>query len=105
MAIGKALAVAGKWDAHITALVDGGHIKFFSIRTLKSYMTDGRVDVITSVERRRRWSVTEKERLVVAAQEPGAGLSAIHHLGRRCYQYSAVNIRMGKCGFDPKRVQ
>jgi 2-polyprenyl-6-hydroxyphenyl methylase/3-demethylubiquinone-9 3-methyltransferase len=29
-----ALAVAGKWDDHLTALWDGGHIKFFSERTL-----------------------------------------------------------------------
>lgn len=29
-----ALAVAGKFDTHFTALWDGGHIKFFSVRTL-----------------------------------------------------------------------
>ena len=29
-----ALAIAGKMDSHFTALWDGGHIKFFSIRTL-----------------------------------------------------------------------
>ena len=29
-----ALAVAGKWDDHLTALWDGGHVKFFSIKTL-----------------------------------------------------------------------
>jgi transposase-like protein len=30
------------------------------------------VEVITSVERRRRWSRAEKERIVAAAMEPGA---------------------------------
>lgn len=40
-------------------------------------MTNGRVEVITSVERRRRWSLAEKERLVAATLEPGASISAI----------------------------
>jgi transposase len=35
------------------------------------------VEVITSVERRRRWSRAEKERLVAAAIEPGAVASEI----------------------------
>ncbi len=29
-----AMALAGKWDFHLTALWDGGHIKFFSMDTL-----------------------------------------------------------------------
>jgi len=40
-------------------------------------MTHGRVEVITSVERRRRWSAAEKQRLVAASLEPGASVSAI----------------------------
>jgi len=40
-------------------------------------MTNGRVEVITSVERRRRWSTAEKQRLVAATLEPGASVSAI----------------------------
>ena len=40
-------------------------------------MTIERVEVITSVERRRRWSQTEKERLVAASLEPGASVSSI----------------------------
>jgi transposase len=40
-------------------------------------MTNGRVEVITSVERRRRWSVAEKRRLVAATLEPGASVSAV----------------------------
>jgi transposase len=34
-------------------------------------------EVITSVQRRRRWSVAEKERLVAASLEPGTGVSAV----------------------------
>ena len=40
-------------------------------------MTNGRVEVITSVERRRRWSAAEKERLVAASLQPGASVSAV----------------------------
>ena len=32
------------------------------------------VEVITSVQRRRRWSRAEKERMVAATMEPGEGL-------------------------------
>jgi transposase len=35
-------------------------------------MTKTQVEVITSVQRRRRWSRAEKERIVAAAIEPGA---------------------------------
>ena len=35
------------------------------------------VEVITSVERRRRWSAAEKERLVAASLEAGASVSAV----------------------------
>ena len=40
-------------------------------------MTLPRVEVITSVERRRRWSLEEKERLVAASFEPGVTASEI----------------------------
>ena len=35
-----ALAIAGKWDDHLNPLWDGGHIKFFSPRTLTMLLTD-----------------------------------------------------------------
>ena len=35
------------------------------------------VEVITSVERRQRWSRAEKERIVAAALEPGAVASEV----------------------------
>jgi transposase len=40
-------------------------------------MTSGRVEVITSVQRRRRWSGAEKQRIVSEALEPGAVASAV----------------------------
>jgi transposase len=40
-------------------------------------MTKAQVEVITSVQRRRRWSQAEKERIVAAAMEPGAVASEV----------------------------
>jgi transposase len=40
-------------------------------------MSKAAIEVITSVQRRRRWSTAEKERLVAASLEPGAGVSAV----------------------------
>jgi transposase len=40
-------------------------------------MTKTQVEVITSVQRRRSWSRTEKERIVAAALEPGAVASEV----------------------------
>lgn len=42
-------------------------------------MTKHQIEVITSVERRRRWSREEKERLVAATLESGASVSEIAH--------------------------
>src|SRR5262245_29677366 len=39
-------------------------------------MSNTAIEVITSVQRRRRWSAAEKERLVAASLEPGSGVSA-----------------------------
>jgi len=39
--------------------------------------TMSRIEVITSVERRRRWSAAEKARLVAAMDEPGAVVTEI----------------------------
>jgi len=36
-----------------------------------------RIEVITSVERRRRWSAAEKSRLIAALGEPGASASEV----------------------------
>jgi transposase len=40
-------------------------------------MTNARVEVITSVQRRRRWSGVEKQRIVAASLAPGAVASAV----------------------------
>jgi transposase len=40
-------------------------------------MMMSRVEVITSVQRRRRWSRAEKERLVAATLEPGVTVSEV----------------------------
>jgi transposase len=40
-------------------------------------MTETQVEVIPSLQRRRRWSKAEKERIVAAAMEPGAVVSAV----------------------------
>jgi len=40
-------------------------------------MTLSRVEVITSVERRRRWSREDKERLVAASFDPGVSSSEV----------------------------
>jgi transposase len=40
-------------------------------------MTKSQVEVITSVQRRRRWPRAEKERIVAAAMEPGAIASEV----------------------------
>jgi len=40
-------------------------------------MSNPAIEVITSVQRRRRWSTAEKERLVAASLEPGVGVSAV----------------------------
>lgn len=40
-------------------------------------MATERVEVITRVERRRRWAVADKLRLVAATREPGATVAAV----------------------------
>jgi hypothetical protein len=35
-----ALAVAGKWNDHLDPLWDGGHIKFFSVATLRGLLAE-----------------------------------------------------------------
>jgi transposase len=40
-------------------------------------MTKSQIEVIASVQRRRRWSRAEKERIVAAAIEPGAVASEV----------------------------
>lgn len=71
-------------------------------------MTNGRVEVITSVERRRRWSVAEKQRLVAATLEPGASVSAIAREAEiqpgQLYGWRRQLRQQAQVGFAPVRV-
>ena len=42
-----ALAISGKLDAHFTALWDGGHIKFWSRRTLTALLQEAGFQVVS----------------------------------------------------------
>jgi transposase len=71
-------------------------------------MTNGRVEVITSVERRRRWSSAKKQQLVVATLEPGASVSAIAreagiHPGQ-LYGWRRQLRAQAQLGFAPVQV-
>jgi transposase len=71
-------------------------------------MTNGRVEVITSVERRRRWSEAEKERLVTATLEPGASVTAIAHEAGiqpgQLYGWRRQARAQAAIGFAPVRI-
>ena len=40
-------------------------------------MADGTIEIITGRERRRRWSIAEKQRIVAESQEPGVCVTAV----------------------------
>ena len=80
-------------------------------------MTMDRIEVITSVERRRRWSAAEKARLVAAMDEPGAVVTEIarkaevnpsllyrwrRDLGRRTPRF--VPVRVASDASDEERA-
>lgn len=71
-------------------------------------MTNGRIEVITSVERRRRLSAAQKQRLVAATLEPGASVSAIaREAGIQPGQLYGWRRQLGarpQIGFAPVRV-
>ncbi len=71
-------------------------------------MTIERVEVITSVQRRRRWSATEKQQLVSATLEPGASVSGVArqagiHPGQLYGWRRQLRARAG-IGFAPVRI-
>jgi transposase len=55
-------------------------------------MTKNQVEVITSVQRRRRWAISEKERIVAEALAPGAMVSEVAR--------AAVWLATGHTDFD-----
>jgi 2-polyprenyl-3-methyl-5-hydroxy-6-metoxy-1,4-benzoquinol methylase len=65
-----ALAVSGKMDDHFTVLWDGGHIKFFSRRTLEALLEEQRFEV-TAFAGAGRWPYLWKS-MVLTAQIAGA---------------------------------
>src|SRR6202044_1526593 len=48
-----------------------------SLRSGERWMPDGTVEIITGKERRRRWSLEEKLRIVAEAAEPGARITEV----------------------------
>src|SRR3984893_17971638 len=71
-------------------------------------MTKGRVEVITSVERRRRFSSAEKQQLVSASLEPRASVSAVAreagiHPGQLYGWRRQLGVRP-RIGFAPVRI-
>jgi transposase len=73
-------------------------------------MTKTQVEVITSVQRRRRWSRAEKERIVAAAMEPGAVASevaraaGIHVSQLFRWRHELCDAATGAPGFSPVAV-
>jgi transposase len=73
-------------------------------------MAKTQVEVITSVERRRRWSSAEKERLVAASLEPGAVVSALAREAglhpSQLYQWrrQLCARQEASAGFSPVRI-
>jgi len=60
-----ALALSGRLDAHFTVLWDGGHIKFFSRRTLEQMLREQGF-VATDFAGAGRWPYLWKSMLVKA---------------------------------------
>ena len=73
-------------------------------------MTNGAVEVITSVQRRRRWSRAEKERIVAAALAPGAVASevaraaGIHTSQLFRWRQQLCSRAGGAAGFSPVAI-
>lgn len=63
-----ALALAGKMDAHFTALWDHGHIKFWSVATLKRLLSEAGLRVV-EVHRIGRFAPLAKS-MVLVAEKP-----------------------------------
>lgn len=65
-----ALSLAGKWDHHHTALWYGGHIKFWSRRTLTALLDDNGFDVV-AFHGVGRLPYLWKSMVLVARRRPG----------------------------------
>lgn len=76
-------------------------------------MLNGRVEVLSGRERRRRWGVEEKRRIVAEAEEPGACVRAVaarHDVYPSLLHYWRRQVREGRLAvpapvsFVPVRV-
>ena len=71
-------------------------------------MTSRQIEVITSVQRRRRWSSAEKQRLVAATLEPGASVTSIAREAGiypgQLYGWRRQQRAQPQLGFAPVRV-
>lgn len=65
-----ALAATGKMDAHFWALWDGGHIKFWSIRTLTTLLHEQGFDIVR-FDRVGRIPPLAKSMIAIARRPPG----------------------------------
>lgn len=66
---------------------------------------DGVVEVITGQERRRRWSVTEKLRIVAQTKEPGAGVRVVAATSPVNPQVGATRAVFAMRGFMGKKTR
>jgi 2-polyprenyl-3-methyl-5-hydroxy-6-metoxy-1,4-benzoquinol methylase len=64
-----AIAVIGGFDRHFTALWDGGHIKFWSPRTLQLLLSSHGLQT-ESVDRVGRWLPAFAKSMIVVARPP-----------------------------------
>jgi transposase-like protein len=58
----------------------------------------GRMEIITGVERRRRWSAAEKLRIVAETEQPGAGIAEVarrHEVSRGLLWNWRSQVRRG----------
>jgi 2-polyprenyl-6-hydroxyphenyl methylase/3-demethylubiquinone-9 3-methyltransferase len=69
-----ALALSGKMDAHFTALWEGGHIKFFSIKTLTALFTEHGFSEFRT-RRVGRIPPVAKSMVLIARRPPGTSSS------------------------------
>jgi 2-polyprenyl-6-hydroxyphenyl methylase/3-demethylubiquinone-9 3-methyltransferase len=66
-----ALAVSGRLDAHFTALWDGGHVKFWSERTLRTLLLEAGFGEV-SFARVGRIPALAKSMIAIAAKSPAS---------------------------------
>ena len=75
---------------------DGGRYRITTMAPDPVSPSPSRVEVITSVQRRRHWSTAEKIRLVEEAMQPGMSVSYVaRRRGFRLYERSGPRRRVG----------